>query len=60
VNVRKSESEAKVTCNECIHCPIGVIPRGSIYGAVSGPIYIVQTAPNCPMNCTEYIVTGSL
>jgi hypothetical protein len=41
---------------QCIHCPPWGIPWGSIYMAVKGLDYIIQTAPNCPMNHAEYSV----
>jgi hypothetical protein len=33
---------------------------GSIYRAVRGSVYNVQTTPNCPINCAKYKVTGLL
>jgi hypothetical protein len=37
-----------------------VVPRGPIYRVVRGSIYIVQIAPNCPVNRAEYRGTRSL
>jgi hypothetical protein len=46
--VRRFQSETSESSNKCFHIAPWGLPRGSIYRAVRGLVYIVQIAPDRP------------